>query len=233
LTYPPPHPSLIAQRTMRTILLFLLLASCRCCFCQTDINGVAVGDWSEPVRDSDGSDGHMLRGRLLVYYAQGQAQTNSGCWGHAPVYLELLHPDWAGHSTMEIFYDKEDVHFEMRDEFDKPIPRENIPIKGTDLPRDWITVRSDSTVLLRADQPFQGSQSKPEGLMILVPTGCWVIRPAATNDFFLSATFYPTTNRSYHSFSPEPSPKYHLWQGTLKFPKVKIPVKKDPSTTTK
>jgi hypothetical protein len=48
---------------------------------------------------------------------------------------------------------------------------------------------------------------------------CWTIPPNATNDFFLSATFTPSKDH--------PSPlNYHVWQGTLKLPKVKIPAKK-------
>ena len=72
-----------------------------------------------------------------------------------------------------------------------------------------------STVRLRVDK-LEGFQSKPEGLAILVPGGCWIIPPNATGDFFLSATFTPPKDHpsSLH---------YHVWQGTLKLPKVKIP----------
>lgn len=230
LTYPPPHPSLITEPTMRTILLFLLLASCPCCFCQTDTNVLAVGDWSEPVRDSDG---HTLRGRLLVYGAQGQ--NNLGFYGHARVYLELQHPHISGwYNPMEIFYSIRDLHFEMRDGFDKPIPQENVSIRGPTLLPCWVTLPCDSTVRLRADEALLGSQSKPEGLEILVHSGCWLIPPVATNDFFFSATFSPTTNHtSFISRLAKPDPQYHLWQGTLKLPKVKIPLKNNPYTTTK
>jgi hypothetical protein len=211
---------------MRTILLFLLLASCRCCFCQTDTNVLAVGDWSEPVRDSAG---YTLRGRLLVYGAQGQ--NNLGFWGHARVYLELQHPHISGwYDTMEILYSIRDLHFEMRDWFD-PIPQEPVDIGGPTLLPCWVTLPCDSTVRLRADEALLGSQSKPEGVEIFVANGRWVIRPSATNDFFLSATFSPGTNQSSVTsrLAQQHDPNYHLWQGTLKLPKVDIP----PHTTTK
>jgi hypothetical protein len=76
----------------------------------------------------------------------------------------------------------------------------------------------ESTVRVRADM-LLGPQSKPEGLEVFVPGGCWIIPPNSTSDFFLSATFTPPKDH--------PSPlNYHVWQGTLKLPKMKIPVKK-------
>jgi hypothetical protein len=72
-------------------------------------------------------------------------------------------------------------------------------------------------VRLRADQYTLGT-GKHDGLEILVHGRRCLIRPSATNDFFLSGSFTPATNH--------PSAlKYHVWQGTLKLPKVKIPAK--------
>ncbi|MGO9246734.1 MAG: hypothetical protein ACLPT4_14535 [Verrucomicrobiia bacterium] len=65
-----------------------------------------------------------------------------------------------------------------------------------------------------------GSQSKPDALDVFVSDGQWIIHPNATNDFFLSATLVAPKD------CPSPLKYPHVWQGTLKLPKVKIPVKR-------
>jgi len=195
---------------MKTIVLFLLLAPIQCCFGQTDTNVIATGDWSEVVNG--------LRGRLLVYDDQGSSAAN-----HARVYLELQHVfqgAWA--IPLEIYYDigvRDDLHLEVRDRLDKPIPLAPIAIRGFVPNPCWVTLPCDSIVRLRADLYTLGPQSKPDGLEILAPHGGWIIQPNATNDIFLCGSFTP----------PKDHPSclnYHVWQGTLNFPKVKIPVKK-------
>jgi hypothetical protein len=199
---------------MKTIALFLLLPCLPCCFGQTDTNLIATGAWSEAVSDSPWP---ALRGRLLVYDERSPSAA-----GHARVYLELQHVFegvWA--DPVEVYFEfssRNDLHFEMRDQLDHPIPEEPVVIEGPMPNPYWITLPCESTVRLRADM-LLGHQSKPDNLGILVPDGCWIIPPKATNDFFLSATFTP----------PKDHPSalhYHVWQGTLKLPKVKIPTKK-------
>jgi hypothetical protein len=64
---------------------------------------------------------------------------------------------------------------------------------------------------------------KPDGLQLMFESGYWLIpqnaggAPAnAAAEFYLSGTFTPPADH--------PSAlKYHIWQGTLKLPKVKIP----------
>ena len=199
---------------MKTFALFLLLASLQCCFGQTDTNLIATGEWSETV--SDGPD-YALRGRLLVYDDRSPSAAN-----HARVYLELQHVfpgGWA--NPIEVYFEfgiRTDLHFEMRDKLDQPIPQEPVAIRGPVANPYWVTLPCESTVRVRADM-LLGPQSKPEGLEVFVPGGCWIIPPNSTSDFFLSATFTPPKDH--------PSPlNYHVWQGTLKLPKMKIPVKK-------
>ena len=198
---------------MKTIALFLLLAFLRYGFGQTDTNVIAVGAWSEPVSDSDG---HTLRGRLLVYDEQSAPN-------HARIYLELQHVfKGAWYNPLEIYFDiglSDDLHFEMRDKFDQPVPQFPVRIRGPVPSPCWVTLPCDSTVRLRADTYTLGPPSKPDGLGILVRGGCWLIRPNATNDFFLSGSFTPSTDHPS-------SLKYHVWRGTLKLPKVKILVEK-------
>ena len=200
---------------MRNLALCLLLASIRCGFSQTDTNLLATGDWSTAISDHRGS---TLRGRLLVYDEHTAPN-------HARIYLELQHVfKGVWDLPIDIYYDVGpggNLVFEIRDEHDRPVPMEGIGTRGM-LPRPhWVTIPSDSTIRLRADLYNMGEQKKPDGFVVLVGNGIsrWVIRPTATNDFDLSATFTTNTNH--------PSPlTNNLWQGTLDLPKVKIPVPK-------
>jgi hypothetical protein len=195
--------------------LFWLL-SAELCFGQTDTNLIAAGDWSEAISDNAR---YVLRGRLLVYDESTKSSS-----GHARVYLELQHIyPGAWMPSVEVYYDigqSDDLHFEMHDERDQPIPKQLFPIRGMMPSPCWVTLPCDTTTRLRADTYTLSTTPKPNGFEIMVyHSGCWLIPPNATNDFFLSATFTPSKDH--------PSPlKYHVWQGTLKLPKVKIPVQK-------
>jgi hypothetical protein len=72
---------------------------------------------------------------------------------------------------------------------------------------------------VRADFVCHGTTKYGNLLLHVSAMEFWSIPPDATNDYYLSATFSPTTNH--------PSAlKYPLWQGTLNLPKVKISIKK-------
>jgi hypothetical protein len=204
--------------TMKTIVLFLLLACSQCCFGQTDTNVVAIGDWSEPVSDHAG---YTLRGRLLIYDAEFYSRIKM--WGHARIYLELQHicADVWRNPTEICFRMSAGLHFEMRDGLDKPIRYKSPPIDAyVNANPYWVTLPCESTVRVRADPGLCSDSTKPDGLSILVGPDClWDIRPGATNDYYLSATFTPVTNHPS-------SLNYHVWQGTLNLPKVKPPSKK-------
>jgi len=208
--------SLVVAEIISAVFLHI---SFQCCLGQTDINLLATGDWSEIVRDSDPHTTYALRGRLLVYDDQPQSAAN-----HARVYLELQNVFEGGWSLpLELYFDvgwQGDLHFEMRDAQDKPIPQQPVAIRGW-MPNPYhIILPCDSTIRVRADIYTLGSQCNSNGLDVFVGGGDWIIRPNATNDFFLSATLVAPKDR------PSPLKYLHVWQGTLKFPKVKIPVKK-------
>jgi hypothetical protein len=194
------------------IICSLAAVFAQCCLGQTDTNLLATGDWSETVSDHD----HTLRGRLLVYGGETSGATN-----HARVYLELQNVvPGIWHDPVEVYFPaggRFDLRFEMRDRLDHPIEPELAgPYNGPPPKPFWLTLPCESTVRLRTDAPL-GPLSKKEGLKILVTDfHCWIIPPNATNDFYLSATFTPPQDHpsSLH---------YHVWQGTLKLPKVKIP----------
>ena len=173
---------------------------------------LATGAWSETVVDA--SNGGTLRGRLLVYDQKSDNAAN-----HARVYLELQHV-FAGawRLPFEVYFPN-GLHFEMKDQRNEPIPKTLVVMVGPRPSSDWIPLPDDSTVRLRADDFLSGPETAPEGLEILVPGGCWIVPPKATNEFFLSATYTPSHDH--------PSPRgYPVWQGTLKLPAVRIPVEK-------
>lgn len=79
---------------------------------------------------------------------------------------------------------------------------------------------------LRSDLYAYVLTPNPDGLLLMLGSGTWILPTTtpdnASPDFYLSGSFTPPADH--------PSPlKYHIWQGTLKLPKVKIP----PPTRTK
>ena len=233
---------------MKILNIFILLASAICCFGQTDTNVIAIGDWSKPVADRGF---FILRGRLLVYTPDDDNSTselNQGqMYHHARVYLELQqikaeHMSWT--APFEIYYDvgfdeytfdvgvvlerdasgaitngrhqQPSLKLQIRDGNDNLYPKEPVGFAGI-LPQPvWITFQHDTTVRMRADLYTLVSPKKPDGLLFFVNGGQFTIPPNATNDYYLCGTFSPPTNH--------PSPlNYHVWQGTLDLPRVKIP----------
>jgi hypothetical protein len=199
------------QQILKKISIsFLLLLTCRCCFGQTDTNLIAAGDWSALVRDDQSEP--FLRGRLLVYDA---VQGKSGA-DHARIYLELQDVSTNGwYGPIEIYCFGTNLDFEMQDGRGQPIPSMALLRWELEPAPYWVTLPCDATVRIRADDATGGLDPKPNGLEINTANKCWVIPPNATNDFFLSASFTPLKDH--------PSPlNYHIWQGTLKLPPVKI-----------
>ena len=202
---------------MKMIACLMLAAFVQCCFGQTDTNVLAVGDWSATVRDAI----WPLRGRLLVYDAVTD-KGNDVMWPEPRIYLELQHvadvPMAMKLSIGGFTDDLSELHFEMRDGHDKPIIEKIYHSFTGGLPEPFsATLPPDSTLRVRVD--MMSRSQKLDGPMICVPGGAWTIQPGATNDYYLSATFiHPTNNLS--------TLKYHVWQGTLQLPKVKIPIEK-------
>ena len=198
---------------LKIIACFILAAFVQCCFGQTDTNVLAVGDWSAPVRDGI----WPLRGRLLVYDAVPD-KGDDVMWPEARVYLELQHVadvPIAMKLSLGVFTDNlTKLRFEMRDGHDKLVETEMIISSGPS-PEPFLAILPpDSTLRVRVDRELRSQTA--DGLLISVPGGNWTIRPGTTNDYYLSASFsHPTNNPS--------GLNYHVWQGTLQLPKVKIP----------
>jgi hypothetical protein len=192
---------------------FMVAGFVQCCFGQTDTNILAVGDWSAPVRDGI----WPLRGRLLVYDAVPD-KGNDVMWPEARIYLELQHVadvPMAMKLSLGVFTDDlTKLQFEMRDGHDKIIKPEYISINGPLADPFSAILPPDSTLRVRVDMGVRSET--PDGLLVCVPEGAWTLRPRVTNDYYLAATFSHPTNNSGGL-------NYHVWQGTLHLPKVKIP----------
>lgn len=201
---------------MKTISLFLLLASLQCCFGQTDTNILAIGDWSAPVTITNAN--WPLRGRLLVYDAK---EGKGNRWPYGRIYLELQDVQQRGGPPAEFYFDsyKSCLHFEMRDANDVLITPGDTGSWGF-VPNPFtIILPPEGTIRVRVDRGNQSS-TKLDGLALSTGSGqTWFIRFDSTNDYYLSATFSPPTNRPS-------TPDNVVWQGTLMLPKVKLPVKK-------
>jgi len=195
---------------MKTIIALALLMASNC-FGQADVNLVATGDWTKPVRDENGV-GSVLRGRLLIYDDQAQSAAN-----HARLYIEIQQVFTNGwYDPVEIYFFGTNLVFELHNEHGQPISGMATMRMGAVLKPYWVTVPCDGTVRIRADECTLGPKEKPDGLEILTRDNCWIVPLNATNDFYLTCSFTSATNY--------PSPlHYDTWRGTLRFPKVKIP----------
>ena len=175
---------------MKTIVYLILFAACSSCLAQVDTNLIAAGDWSAIVR----TDAHSpaLRGRLLVYNDRGQSVANN----HARVYLELQHVFTnAWFLPVEIYYNPDwatDLHLEMRDERNDPIPAQPTTATPSLTGPCWVTLPCDATVRLRGDS--RAGHLTPSGLEVLVRDGCWNVPLNTINEFYLSGTFTASTN---------------------------------------
>jgi hypothetical protein len=164
----------------------------------------AVGEWSRPTNN--------IRGRLLfVEHAKLKDGARAGL-----VYLELQ--NLGGSGTIYIYYDaiKAPPRCELRDSTGRIV--EQVASGRDAVPEAcWLTLPMNST--LRFPTGY-GPAFGPSGPSLMFGVGMnqtWVIPVSATNSYFLSGTFTPT--------SPKDEAREHNWQGTLKLPAVKIPVK--------
>jgi hypothetical protein len=82
-------------------------------------------------------------------------------------------------------------------------------------PQFTVTLPGDSTLRMPANTLIGTRHS--DVWIIGLPQRSWEIHIGGTNEYFLSATFSPPTNHPS-------SLGYHVWQGTLNLPKVKIDV---------
>lgn len=196
---------------MNKAIILLLLASCRFGFCSAvDTNVTAIGAWSEPVRNRHAE----LRGRIVIV--------------DAFVFIDLQECSGVAGSCLEIEWNPEStLKFELTNDNGVPVPACPGGYSGPGLPHDWLKMPPDSMMRLRAS-PFNGGGRQKDGsLLIMSPDfQTWAVRPTATNECFLAVTLsIPTPAAAV--LTNQPHIDRHMldtWQGTLKLPKVKIPV---------
>jgi hypothetical protein len=195
---------------MKMIVVLLLFAFQQWCFGTTNLNTIAVGDWSQIVGSTPPGDG-SLRGRLLIL--EGYSPGYEGKTPETLVYLELQN---VSIYDTEVYYDfQKGLNCELRDSHNQPPPPTGSGGNGGHPSANWITLPKDSTIRLRASWYGYG-MPKEEGLMIPLYRPI-IVKAGNTNDYFLTGTFTvtPPTNHIH-------PPDHRIWQGTLSLPKMKI-----------
>jgi hypothetical protein len=214
---------------MKFIALLFLLVARVCCFAVDDTNVLAAGDWSKPVGDSGG---YMLRGRLLlcdspkdkVTAVYLELQECSGFWGGCiDVYCNMKptvalggHPDAQGRERIE----QAAAVWELRDSAGNLLPESEGGFGGGAPGASWIALPGDSTARLRASV-YGGGRLKDGSLSIFFLSNSWVLPARSTNDYYLSCTFTVVSPTNHVAL-----PDHHVWQGTLRLPKMKIRVQR-------
>ena len=191
---------------MKTLLSIIFVFVNCLCFAGPVAEPKFTGEWSEPTNG--------LRGRLLV--AEGAKDKYGVKWGF--VYLELQNLSSA--DTVYVYYavGKSPLKCELRDSDGKSV-KNSLGAAGEGTPPAcWLTLPLDSTLRFLTGS----SGSAPDYPCLFVVSawvgGKWAIPDTATNDYYLSGTF--------SSVSPTNETRPHVWEGTLKLPAVRIPVKK-------
>ena len=220
--------STILSIPITRFILIATLAASRC-FAGEDTNVAAVGDWSTPVANSDG---YKIRGRLLI--CDTPAHSSSIEKTDTAVYLELQEfSDFL--STVEVYCELDTwskpvdytggLRCELRDDKGRPaVTDAPAGFSGGGPGTSWITLDPYCSARLRVSA-YGGGRLDDGGVGIhLASRGWWNVHPNPTNEYFLSGTFtaIPPTNRTVAVGNT----KRNVWEGTLKLPGVKIPVKK-------
>ncbi|HTS17832.1 MAG TPA: hypothetical protein VMP11_09685 [Verrucomicrobiae bacterium] len=207
---------------MKSIVLFLLLASSSGALGQTHTNLVAVGEWSAPVSDN----GYTLRGRLILAEDAPYNGTRT-----AVVYLELQNLSRILASVL-VDYSERALDCEVVDAAGKtppPTPTEADIIGPLPDAITTLTLPCDSTLRFRVSVNGWGIPKGP-GWAIQLPAAFWFLPPSAPGDRFLSGTFtVPKSNSTDIEAMRKELARGHVWHGTLVLPRVKVP----PATTRK
>jgi hypothetical protein len=191
----------------------ILAASLQCCLGQSDANVLAISDWSAPVGDAAG---FTLRGRLRLEERKELPGPRSAWF-----YLELQNFDPFPRPPIEIRVNPNtDLAFEMRDGHNDLVNPVGVYSINSPL-RDPFTATliPDSTLKLPVGSMVGFGQHDPRLILWPLGGGPWPMPRGGTNEYFLSATFTPPADK-------QSALNYHLWQGTLILPKLKMPVDK-------
>jgi len=211
---------------MKTIWISLLLSLLLCSSNAAEPEILASGEWSERVTDTNG---RAVRGRLLI----GKSPKNAGI----AVYLELQDCSSTWGESVDVYCnmtstgaavqapaskegeaaDQPAAIWAMRNAAGKLVPQSPGGFGGGAPGATWVSLPCDSTVRLRASV-YGGGELNDGSLSILFLSTHWLIPAHSTEDFYLSCTFTFRPPAGY-----VPSPERRVWEGTIKFPSVKIP----------
>jgi hypothetical protein len=193
------------ENFMRILILISLLVGSSC-FAGPVTEFKTSGEWSEVTNG--------LRGRLL--FAEGAVLKYGVKMGE--VYLELENVSERG--TIYVYYaaTKSPIQCELSDSEGKNI--KGLPGVPSDFMPSacWLALPHDSALRFSTRVGPSIAPGHP-CLFICVGLegGAWEIPLTATNNYYLSGTF--TVSAPTNETSPR------IWEGTLKLPAVRVPVK--------
>jgi hypothetical protein len=194
---------------MRTSIFKLLLAFLSITVCQFGMAGPvsdpsSFGEWSQPTNG--------LRARLAFAEDAKLYGTRMGV-----LYLELQNVSLG--DTMYVYYRAASSPFrcELRDSAGKTNETTGCAYDGWIPAPCWLSLPHDS--LLRFRVTLGGFAVPRDGGLFIAGcvSDCWAIPSSATNDYFLSGTLSVA--------APKDETRPRVWEGTLKLPLVRIPVK--------
>ena len=167
-----------------------------------DTRSVSVGKWSDVV------DG--LRGRL--HFSDGYKFNGTRL---ATIYLELENVSDRG-NPMQFYFDEfTALDCELRNSAGKPAPSLGGPMDYMSVGPHWMELPHGASLRLPVSINGHGVH-RLAGTMIGLAHECWTFTPNTRADFFLTGTFHPR--------APQGQERENAWQGTLKLPKLRIPL---------
>lgn len=133
----------------------------------------------------------------------------------AVVYLELENVSDRG-NPMHVYFDiHRALRAELFDAVDKVVSRAGVSADIETPTPYWIALPHDSRLRFRVSVSGYGI-SKDGGYFVGLMSGAWQIPASSTGEYSLSSEFDVSP--------PKDSPHRRPWTGTLKLPKVKLPL---------
>ncbi len=192
------------MKHVKIFLSLLLFFSGQFCFAGSASKPITTGEWSETTNG--------LRGRLLFAEDKKIAGTRMGV-----IYLELQNSSLG--DTMHVYYDAKMSPFrcKLQDSVGKTNPTQGADYDGFIPEACWLALPYDSTLRFRVTLGGFGIPQNGGLFIAGCLEDCWVIPASAQNDYFLTGTLRVT--------APKNETRPRVWEGTLKLPPVKIPIK--------
>jgi hypothetical protein len=190
---------------MKSLMSLFLALAVQSCLAGSVSEPISFGAWSEATNG--------LRARLAFAEDPKLFGTRMGV-----VYLELQNVSLG--DTLHVYYkaDQSPFRCELHDASGAPCQPGGCEYDGMISAPCWLALPHDSALRFRVTL---GGFGVPQNGGLFIAGGipdCWVIPTKATNDYFLSGTLTIT--------APKDETRPRVWEGALKLPQVKVPVKK-------